>query len=396
MDETNENLQAEEDSLDSLRAKYLHKGKNAVGGKRFALTDIFLLCVVIIVSLTTVIWFATPVVELGGNVYRNKTQDIFSFLFGSENSMYNQIVSGIDKIKNIETDAADGIGSVMKLVRAFILTVCACLALIYILIEIISAPIYFFKGKKEKLISVSVKSVINKLNVYIVFVFFGSVSGGTGIDAYYFGYSTGIGMTVGILLSIAILITVFLLKLFDKNTKDAIADKQELKRFIVAGAVYTAIAIAVTFMRLYSVFMYAITSSFTAVAGLAQGFRFEALVFPLLNLLLFASCQTVVNLVSAGFRVSYEYMLNLGCTEKDQGNLKKVKRIRKVQLKNLITIVVISVISWLSAFILKLPEVGFGWSVNIYPQLIAIFALSACGVVVNSIIFKKNKVQKES
>ncbi len=391
MSELNENVQNEDNSVEALRLKYSRKNTAKNNGKRFSVPDILLLIAVIAVSLTTVIWFATPVVELGGEVYKDGTRNIFSFLFASDGSMLRQITSGIDSIKNIGSDAEDGIGSVMGIVRAFFLFGCGCITLVYILICLIFSLVYFFKGRSEKLISVSIKSVINKLEVYVVFVFFGSMSGGNGLDAYYIGYSVGTGMTVGVLLSIAILVAVAFFKYFKRGEKKI--DKTELLKYVSAGAVYTAIAITVTFMRLYSVFVYALTSLTTAVAGLAvNGFGFKAVLFPLLNVLLFAACRAIVAKTATGFKICFEYILNLGVPESKNEKLKYAKKVKKARLKNLIFIAATSFCSCFAVLTLSVPTIGFGWSVNFYPCLIAIFALSSTGLVFNAIVLKKAKI----
>lgn len=429
MNERQENNNTQENdyinSLEYLRAKYLNKGKadyaglkatetNADGAesvesnpqddlqllqKKYStknkrdrislIRDISLLCVVIITALCSVIWFATPVTELGGEIYKDKTLNLFSFLFGSKDSMYSQISSEIENIENIELDAENGIGSIMKLVRAVFLSYGGLYVLITVIIEVISALIYFFKFKPEKLVSVSVKSVINKLNAYIIFVFFGSVSGGVGIDSYYVGYAIGTGMTVGILLGLCVLIAVSVAVYLSKRKAASINDINELKRFVCSGVAYTAIAVVVTFMRIYSVFIYSITSTLTALAGLAtQSFKIKTLIFPALNILLLCACRLIVSKVSVGFKIAYEHLLNFGEQASTDIKLKKCKQIKNTQLRYIILILVASVISCLAVFVLNIPSVGFAWSVNIYPHLIIIFAISSTATVFNAIIFK--------
>ncbi len=382
-----------QDDLQLLQKKYSTKNKR---DRLSLIRDISLLCVVIITALCSVIWFATPVTELGGEIYKDKTLNLFSFLFGSKDSMYSQISSGIENIGNIEADAENGIGSIMKLVRAVFLSYGGLYVLITIIVEVISALIYFFKLKPEKLVSVSVKSVINKLNAYIIFVFFGSVSGGVGINSYYVGYSIGTGMTVGILLSLSILIAASFTGYLSKRKAASTADIMELKRFFCSGIAYTAIAVVVTFMRIYSVFIYSITSTLTAIAGLAtQSFKIKTLVFPALNILLLCACRLIVSKVSVGFKISYERLLNFGERESTEVKLKKSKQIKNTQLRYIIVILIVSAISCLAVFVLNIPSIGFAWSVNIYPHLIIIFAISSVATVFNSVIFKYQVGVKE-
>lgn len=389
---------AQSDGLDALRNKYSAKNKNGFSGlqlDRPTVCDILLLGVVFITALCTLLWFATPVTELGGEIYNGATLNLFSFLFGSKSSMYSQIKACLENFRNIEANAADGIGSVMKLVRALLLCCCGLNVLVRVAIEIVFAPIYFYKKKRAKLVSVSVKSVTDKLSAYVIFVFFGSVSGGVGPDSYYIGYRIGTGTTVGILLGLSILIGVFVIGYLSNRTLITLGDKRQLKRFIVSCVAYTAMTIIVTLMRIYSVFMYSITSALTAAVGLGVGgFKLKVIVFPLLNVLLLYACCLIVRKVIAGCRISYEFLLRVGENLNEKNSEKVNKRIKGAQSKDLFVAALASAISCLAVFALNIPEIGFGWSVNIYPHLIAIFALSSTGWGFNAILLSDCKRKK--
>lgn len=385
------------DDLQSLRNKYSKRNIPVFSREKLNLAtvcNILLLSVVLITALCSLIWFAAPVTELGGKTYRGKTVNVFSFLFGSESSVYEQINAAIEIFKGEGTGSDNPVSSAMKLIRLLFLGLCGLYVMIDALIGVALALLRFANKNREKLVKTSVNSVIGKLKAYIVFVFFGNVSGGEGIDSYYFGYGIGTGMTVGVFLGLAGLIAVCVMTFLNKRGTATDEDKRQLARYAVAGVAYTAIAIAVALMRLYSVFIYSITSLLTAASGISsQGFDIKSLLFPALNLILFCACELIVKKVTAGFQISYERLLAFGERTVEDVKPKMLKQFRNVQLKGLIIIVIASAASCLAVIALNMPEIGLGWSVNFYPQLVAIFALSAIGVAVNAIIFKERKIK---
>lgn len=375
------------DDLQFLKSKYSAKSKKDV----FSIVRrISLLSVVLVTAFCAILWFATPVTELGGEVYKEKTLNLYSFLYGSENSVYNQIKTGFENIKNIDTESVEGIGSLMQTFRAVVLGFSGVYVLLFIIIDVISATVYFFKGKTEKLASVSVRSLVTKLSAYILFAFLGNVSGGVGKDSYYMGYSIGVGMTVGMLFGLTVLIALSVAAYIRRRKTASALEKLQFNRFVCSGLAYTAIGIVAAFLRLYSVFMYTFSSCMTAIAGaVSQGINVKALVFPLLNLLLVCSCCIIVKKVYTGLSCSYEYLLNFGEKTDNEIGKKARKQKERAQLRYIVVILVMSVLSCIAVFILNIPSFGYGWSVNLYAHFIVIFAFSSAATVCNAVIFKR-------
>lgn len=375
------------DDLNELRSRY--SGRRAGAGHRNALClacEILLLCAVIVVSFTAAVWFAMPVTELGGETYRGGSLNLFSFLYGAEDSVYNQLVTGIEKIKNIGSDA-DGVGYLMKFMRAVFLGFCGIYILITMPVELIAAPVYFVKKNHSGLVKTAVRSVVNKYCVYVFFAFFGSVSGGVGIDSYYIGFKVGYGLTAGVFIGLALLAAASGLR-FAEMRKTAIApEKRGLVSSIVSGIICTAVAVAVTFMQLYSVFIYSYTSLLTVAGGAAvNGFRFKALVFPLLNILIFIACTVIYNKSAFGIKFSFIRLLCFGDAEM-QYDFGKARKFRRARTGALVVIAVSAFVACIATFVLNIPSLGYGWSADIYTQLIAVFALSAAGAVCNLTVF---------
>lgn len=378
------------DDLDALRKKYGRGGASSRARDPLSLAcDIILLCAVIVVALASVIWFAAPTTEVGGVVYKAGTQNIYSFFYGAENSVINQFKAAIDGASNIESDAADGVSSSVKVFRLAALAVAAVYAMINIIVRLIQAPIYFAQKSGVKLRMTATKAMINNIAVYVIFVFCGSVSGGVGEDAYYLGYSVGTGMTVGVILGLCMLVAAVIIGYIAHGKTASAADRLQMRRSIVSGACYSAIAVTLTFMRIYGVFMYALTSTLTAIAGAAIGsFRIKAFVFPLLNLLVFASCVTVYNRTARGFTGAFMYMLNLGNAKAfDVASPAKAKKMRKSHSLGFVPVIVMSALSAVAVLLLDVPAIGFGWSADILPHIVAIFAISSCGQICLGILF---------
>ncbi|MGN0812483.1 MAG: hypothetical protein ACI4MQ_03125 [Candidatus Coproplasma sp.] len=418
-DNYNDDMQVEDVPLEELRALYLHKGRrrkpvtnnantsssgqtNSVPSQTRRVTkeiskvqlvcNILLFASIILVTIMAFIFYATPTVEVGGQVYNGKSQNIFSFLWFDENSVIKQLIQAIDSVKSISSsEATEIVSSSLKMLRLIFLIAPTAYVGLSAIVCVVYSIFCFVKKNSQKLAKNTVWYIVQYLSVYISFVFFGNVSGGNGEDGYYVGYSIGLGLTISILIGLALLIAVSLC-LFFANKKEiwADADKKYLwRRAFTLGIIYTAIAIALTFMRIYSVFVYVINSSLsTIILSISSGFHFKSLIFPLLNLTLFVCCMILVRKTTSGFTNSFNYLLNAETEDtKDQQGRKK----KKNKLGSIIWVIVVSSISLVCVIMLSIPFFGYGWSVNIYYYLVFIFFASVVGQSVLALLNTKSK-----
>lgn len=356
------------------------------------ITDILLLCAGAIVTVTTFFCFASFTTTIGGVTYKDGARNILSFLFGPEDSMLNAFknaADGLDGAPSVEKLLKDGVSSVMVLYRLIFVSAAALTTIVGIIQFIVAAIVYAAKKDSVKLSLEAINSVIGKLPIYIYFVFFGSVSGGVGINHYYIGYSAGTGMTVGLFLGLALLAAAIVVRFVAFRKTASAGEKTTLLKCAVRGACCTAIAIVLALMKMYPVFMFALSSLLTSLAGIATtGLNFKALVFPVLNIFLFVACLIVLRKVINGFTGTFFKMLTFGVGPNLPGKPTKLnKKLAKLSDMSFLPVAVLGLLSMVSVLLLHNPDIGYGWAVNIYPHVIAIFALSACGQVTLSAVF---------
>lgn len=361
--------------------------------------DILLVISALIVSALSFLFFATPTTEIGGVVYKGTTLNLYNFIYGDANSLFVQIKNAIEIVSTTEINGDDivsAISVVMKLLRLFFLALPAVIVAIKIVINVISTPIYFFTKKSRSLRNTAIRCVIQNLMVYVFFVFFGSISGGVGIDAYYIGYSVGKGMTIGVLIGLAILLIVSIVTYVEARSKTTAIERAGWRRSLISGIGYSGIAVVLTFMRIYSIFMYVFSSSLsTAVLSIQNGFEIKALIFPVLNLFLFIACLSVNKRVVTGFTGAFTNMLNYGSIEKLHGRqIKKKYKMERIAALSFVPVIVMSLISVVAVFILRNPTYGYGWAVDIYSELAYIFVIAAVSQSIMS--FFKQKIDIKS
>ncbi len=387
----------QDESIDSLRGKYLkkkasvHKPQNNRSGTRL-LCDVLLLFSIIVVGITTFCFFAIPTTEIGGRVYYGKTINIFDFIWNADNSMINQIKFAIDQLSETDIDsdqAISAISSVMKMFRLIFLLIPTIIIGIKTIIKFITGTIYFFHKKSAKLVKVAVTNISQNLLVYVFFVFFGSVSGGVGEDAYYVGYTVDKGMTVGIIIGLVLLVIASII-IYLSNKKTVIKKTDGTNVWInsfIAGIGYILIAVVLTFMRIYSVFVYTLTASLSsAILSIQNGFEIKALIFPMLNLLLFVVCVSMIGKASNGFNGAFRYLLCYG--DKTLDDITKTN-LNKKSANGFKLIIVSIILSIAAVYVLSVPTFGYGWAVDIYYELVYIFIIAS--ISQTFISFFKNK-----
>lgn len=361
--------------------------------------DAILIFTILFASITSFVWFATPITEIGGVSYAGKTLNLYAFLFGDENSLFAQMKiawESLSSLGNMTSEEMVGaVGVVMKFLRLIFLAVPTVVIGVKIIINLIMTPIHLSKKNFFGLRNTAVSSVACNLMVYVFFVFFGSISGGVGIDAYYIGYKVGTGMTVGVLISTVILIGTAITLFIDQRHSITQEVGTKWIKSLITGIGCVGIAIVLTFMRIYSIFMYVFSSSLSAaLLSIMNGFEVKSLVFPVLNLFLFVACLVIYGRVNVGIRGSFSYLLNFNNNQIPLKQMAKKKKMDKRYAISFIPFIVLALLSVASVYVLSTPTFGYGWSVDIYAEFVAIFAIAAIGMSI-SIFFGKGKIKSK-
>ena len=360
--------------------------------------DIALLLAVLIVGTLTVFSFAVSTVEIGEQRFYGETQNIFDFIWKADNSIINQIKESIEQISDADIAAEDTTSAVdyaMKLIRLIFLLVPAVVVIIKTVVNLLRALYHFCKRESVKLGGVAVDNIAQNLMVYVFFVFFGSISGGIGEDAYFVGYTVGKGMTVGMLIGLVLVIavTICTYKLNKSNVSEETDGYGKWFKVLSSGIGYMCIAIVLTFMRIYSIFIHVFSSSLsTAILSIQSGFEIKLLIFPVLNLFLLAACLSINRRVMTGFTGAFKYLLSYG--NKNELGAKKKKMIDKTSSMSFIPVIILSILSVGAVYVLSDPSWGYGWSVDIYKYLVYIFIVASVAQTLQSVFTDKGKVNK--
>lgn len=385
------------DDLEALRNKYLHGGKSYKGGfasgykdKSELITNILLLCAVALATICSVIWFAMPTMKLGGVTYNGKTQNILSFLFFGKDSMLESIKEAIKSAKDIDSNAFNAITSATRMVRLMVIGFVGVIVLLQTVICTVKAVIHFTKHNTIGLRTAAINNVAFKLMFYVCLTFFGSLSGGNGESAYYHGYSVGAGMTAGLMLSVCCLIAAVILTYLKRRGVANRADKEQFIRSCVACAGYFVIAIMLSLMNMFGVFMYAITSITQAIAYTVQySFEFNVILFPILNIVIYAVCIMLYKRTVTGFTNAFLFLLTFDSNALIQAcKPKKLKKFKKLLALSFTVPAVLSVVALTATLLLGIPSVGFGWSFDFFPYFIVIMTIASIGQILNGVLFK--------
>ena len=430
MEEFKTNTQIEEDedadlSIEELRAKYLKKPlsfkpkQKVKKDKNQSLTvdtedkkdccsfkqkrtrirfisDILLLSSVFIVGMLTLFSFAVPATEIGGQTFYGKTNNIFDFIWNSDNSIINQLKDLFNQLANLDlnVESMEMISGTQKAARLLIILIPSTIVMIKTFINSVLSLFYFCFKKSERLCILAVNNISQNFIVYICFTFFGSVSGGVGENAYYAGYYVGNGMSLGMIIGLILIISVIIYGYISEKSQSTQEDKKfsEQIRPFASGLGCIGIAIVLTQMKMYSVFMYVITSSLSsAISTFNNGFEIKTLIFPVLNLFLFFASVKTIQRTSKGFNSSFKYLLLYNTKSKLRGKAKKV--VEQNASLSFIPIIILSLLSLAAIYVLNNPEYGYGWSVDIYNYVLHIFIVSSLGQTL-LFIFPKKKIRQ--
>ena len=365
---------------------------------RFAL-DAVLLLSVIIVSAMTFLFFARPTVQMGDVTHYGETQSIVEFVWGSEDSISNQMEAALSEMTNIdfesdnvtEEESATFLSVMTTLLRLFLILIPVLVVAVMSIKNVLMALLQFFKHNTEKLTSAALSSVTQTMIVYVFFAFFGGISGGIGDEAYYVGYTVSAALTAGILVALAMIIAVAVATYFiNRHKADHERDNFDcLLRSWSVGIGYMGIAMVLTSMRIYSIFKYVFSSTLSIlVLSIQNGFDVKSFIFPTLNIFLFLVCIFLYLKSVSGFIGAFKYLLLYGedCMRSDRIG----DRVRNKSSAGFGLVIVASVLSVAAIYVLRNPSFGYGWSVDIYTNMVRIFIISAVAQTLRA-VFKSKK-----
>ena len=400
-----EKKEPEDIPLDVLRSKYLKKSRNSTykkqrTGLRLA-KDIVLLITVIVMSLLMVISFATPTTKIGGETHNEKSKTIIGFLWRDSDSIWNQIKDSTETVKSLgdvdtledmdsEEDATALAGGILAdaitLIRMLVIGSATLSVAISILVYLIKAIYHFAKANSAKLGNTLAGFLSQSIVIYIIFAYFGGISGGSGDSAYFVGYSVGWGMTAAMILGLIVLMFA-VIATYVLNKDKAKAKKKSKDSFdkwitaLCVGVCCILIAIVLTTVNMYSVISFILSSSLSGIIlSIVNGFDIGAIIFPLFNFVLLVAAITIFGRTRAGFLGAFKYLMFYGDKEgKKTLNSRDVNLLPKKYAVSFIPTIVFAIISVIFVFCLNIPSIGYGWSVDIYNQFVLIFAFAALG-----------------
>lgn len=341
-------------------------------GMRLA-SDIILLISVVVVSALTIFSFAVPTTEIGGEVFYGKTKTLYDFLWVEEDSVINEFIKSWEYILDGDNELSI-ISAVMKMARLAVFMIPIVIAIIMMIVNLIQAVFYFIKEKSTNLGKVAAQNISKNLIMYCSFVFFGGISGGIGEEAYFIGYTAGKGMTIGMFIGIALLFaSAVIINYVDQSNQNAVGTNEFVKMVVsVVGAI--CIGAIASDMKIYSIFATILSSSIsTAATSVVNGFEFKSLIYPGLNTVLFYMCLSIGFSSMRIFVSSFQELLSY-------------KEKKTFTHSSFVQTAVLALVAVGAIFVLRNPNYGYGWSVDIYSHFVCIFIVSGlCQTVLSTL-----------
>ena len=382
--------------------------------------DIVAFVTMLLVILFTFTCYAKPRVEIGGEVYRERTVGIGRFSWIGSDSIRAQFGDEIRSIKDTieklegsgatEEEAASVItGAVTKIVRLTFLGTPPIVVYISSFVYVVLGIIYLCLKRSKKLIGCCTGCIANVAFINAMFTFFGSISNGVGDSEYYIGYTVGFMARAVAVLGIFVLLTISVVSyIFSKNYKNDIERKNWGMMFVAAICAVLMIPLIAS-SRLYSVFSLFMTSLMTAsAASLSGSFSLKSLLYPVLNFLVFTGFSSLYGEVLKIFNTATVYIA--GCGDAKGEREPKLASLRKIAQRNkekgiardvMVAPIVSCSVAIVSIIALKIPAIGFGWSANLLVKAILLFFIASFGqtlvsVLATPVVRKKRKKKSVS
>ncbi|MBR2444022.1 MAG: zinc ribbon domain-containing protein [Clostridia bacterium] len=354
------------------------------------ISDIMLFVAILLLCLAPFVGFLRQATIMGTSATYSQSLGLFDYLFSSKTgAMIPSFEAAINSLENMGAGSVDevmsSLGGVMTIYSNVFVAGTAISTFFISFIGIIVSIVRFCKKKSHKLSIQVFKAMASIFSSFMLLSFFASISGGTGDNAYYIGYEIA-PETTGAFIAAFVLTVGAMVVNFLFNRKQVWESKRVV--FLKNASIFVGfslIAILLLTIRGYKLFSSSFSSLLTTLAGtISNGFSISTILFPVLNLLLFVLCLTMFtkakNAVSSS-GLSLLYAIYAGEGEAERLKVKVVEPKTKH-----ISEIVIASLAIISIIVLKIPSIGYGWSVAIFEQLVGILLISALIWIANAFV----------
>ena len=296
---------------------------------------------------------------------------------------------------DVDEEAALTITSAFtKVIRLIFLGIPSMFVYISSFAYIIFGIVWFCLKRSKRLISCCVSSIANVAFINAMFAFFGSISDGVGDAEYYIGYTVGFMARFVAGLGIVALVTVSIISYVCSKRYKIEKERKNWNLMLVASICAILMIPLISSARLYTVFTGFMSSILTSsVASLAGSFSFKSLLYPALNFIVFVGFSSLYSTVLKVFNTSTVYIAGSGDIEVEKepksAALKKLAQKQKekgTSSKVLVAPIVLSCIAIVAIILLKIPSIGFGWSVNLLVKAILLLFIASIGQTALSVL----------
>ena len=347
-----------------------------------------------VLYLVAAIFYTRPVVDFGGNKQYGQTQNIFSYMA----VLIDRISEQIEGLANLSTEDMLGILSLAQDAIAF------AFAIVYLIIQtiiLIRAIIRFVNKKYALLPSSLVSSLACNMCVYVIYNFVCNVSGGEGISYYYAGDIPSLGMDIVMVAAVCALVACIALQSVNmrQNVKGNNLFANALKMYICVAA-GAAVWLIFALMPMSRVFGYVMSGSIvSAILSITtNSFSPLSLLFSFANTLILFSSLFIFIRIAIYIKTGVKNLFDLTALQYAEVSLKskprKRKNVDKPKKRRLVPITpfVLSALSLIAVCLMRIPELGLGWSVDLLPSFISltvIFFVWGAAITAIGRIFRK-------
>lgn len=340
----------------------------------------------LLMFLLTLFCYSRSVIILGGNRIYGDTVNCFTFA----EQKYNRIVALFSDLDNSShpENAYKLFGGVQDIFALGITVVALFVQIIFIIVSIVK----LVGRQTDSVLKLLLRAIICNGYIYLVFGYVCNTSGGEGDSYFYIGDAAGVGMTVGVFIAMGILTLCLVLPTVKNGSKikENRLVKQVASNFV--NLVFCAAILCVlSRIPLSRALTYALNSALSSViaAIVTNSFSFQSLMFSLLNLLVIVLPFTSFNLCAA-YSVS-ELRMTLHPVKEEELTAEYSPKKKKKKNKKPYRLAILFAICFISTMLLRVPQIGLGWSCNVLPYFISLLAVSVIWCTVYTVLSVKAK-----
>ncbi len=346
-----------------------------------------------IIYITALLFYSRPVLQMGGETTYGKTVNIFYFIY----LQFSQLSNAIKGLTDVSAENISGLFGIPQTIAAGAVSIIYFIAQTIILII---AIVFLAQGKNLKLPPLLISAIVANMWIYIAFGFVCNISGGEGSSYYYAGDLPAPIMTAG--MAVAVAASIFCTVFRGVKMKQYYRENGLLKRaanLYITYATGFAIWAILAVLPMSRVFSYTLSGSVASAlsAFISNSFSIAGLAFSLLNLLILVLTLSIFNSVNMSMSKSMKKLFSdtlyepANISTRKNGKKKKPKK----EYSPPIMLLISSVLALAAIIILHIPEIGLGWSVNLFPYFIALSAIAAARFTASLIIFKSAKKNQQ-